>query len=185
MQRGHRSNEVHNNGIHGKTAPFFQHILDTRTAIVPVLPEAFQREKINSRAFNSLVQHLGDTISFDFGSSSGRRGRDNELIRGGSLFSGVMGRGSSFLMTLPVTLYPNISIYCSLEMGAGGRQRAWLCILPSPSVRWRWCSNPAFVSFLSFGKRGTDFLCLCSPQVCWHRQLGLGDDRAPGSVPGC
>ena len=57
--------------------------------------------------------HIG---FFYFGSSNGRRVSDSELIRGGSLFLGVMGRESilvkekTFPMKLTVDLFPNISI---------------------------------------------------------------------------
>lgn len=56
------------------------------------------------------------TGCFYFGSSNGSRVSDSALIRGGSLFSGVMGResilvkGKTFLMKLTVALFPSISI---------------------------------------------------------------------------
>lgn len=89
-----------------------------RTAIVLMLPEAFQREKINSVPFNSLAStlehpHMG---FFYFASSNGRRVSDSEFIGGGSVFPGVMGRESTlvkektFLVKLMVALFPNISV---------------------------------------------------------------------------
>jgi len=56
-----------------------------------------------------------DVGCFYFGGSSGRRVGASESIRGGSLFSGVMGRksilakGKTLLMKLTVALFPNTS----------------------------------------------------------------------------
>lgn len=85
-----------------------------------------------------------------------------------------------------------IFLFCLLQ----SRDRCWGEVVslalhsafPFRQVYWRECSNPAFVSFLSFKKWGTNSLCLCFPQVCWHSQLQLGtaarrDHRGKGSGP--
>lgn len=56
--RGKRRNEVHNKEIRGDS---FHRMLGTRKAILLMLPEAFQLEKINSKPFNSLVWHFGES----------------------------------------------------------------------------------------------------------------------------
>lgn len=104
-----------------------------------------------------------------------------------------MGRGSTLVAAFswhPLWLCTRIFLFCSLQSGDGCWGEVVSPALHSAftfrQVCLRCCSDPAFVSFLSFRKWQTDSLCLCFPQVCWP---GLGsaagrDHRAQGSVPG-